>query len=193
MNKGRRLKPAHPTIDVLVSAVAWTRALRSAAALCRKAARAAWAAGAPAAVKRHGATAEVSIVLTTDAAIRKLNAAYRKKDKPTNVLSFPADDAAALGGSVGLILGDVVIAYGTVAREAREARKSLKDHLSHMVVHGVLHLLGYDHETAPDAETMESLETKILSKMRVPDPYRDTDAKSARVSPARPRGVRRKT
>jgi probable rRNA maturation factor len=192
------MKPAHPTIDVLISAAAWTRALPSAAAVCRKAARAAWAGGAPAAVKRHGAAAEVSIALTTDAAIRKLNAAYRKKDKPTNVLSFPADDAAALGGSVGLILGDVVIAYGTVAREAREARKSLKDHLSHMVVHGVLHLLGYDHETAPDAETMESLETKILSKMRVPDPYSATDvkparAKATRTRAARPRGVRRKT
>ncbi len=192
------MKPAQPTIDVLIAAAAWTRALPSVAAVCRKAARAAWASGAPAAVKRHGPAAEVSIALTTDAAIRKLNAAYRKKDKPTNVLSFPADDAAALGGSVGLILGDVVIAYGTVVREAREARKSLKNHLSHMVVHGVLHLLGYDHETAPDAETMESLETKILSKMGVPDPYSDTGEKPARVKAtrtraARPRGVRRKT
>jgi len=189
----RRGQPADPTIDVLISAATWTRALPSAAAVCRKAARAAWAGGAPAAVKRHGRAAEVSIALTTDRAIRKLNALYRNKDKPTNVLSFPANDATALGGSVGLILGDVVIAYGTVVGEAQEAGKSLKDHLSHMVVHGVLHLLGYDHETAPDAETMESLETKILSKMGVPDPYSDTDAKPARASIARPRGVRRKT
>lgn len=186
------MKPAHPTIDVLISAAAWTRALPSAAAACRKAARAAWAGGASTTLKRRAATAELSVVLVTDAAIRKLNAAYRGMDKATNVLSFPSGDgsppAAHLGAPGALILGDVVVAYGTVAREAKESGKSLKDHLSHMVVHGVLHLFGYDHETAPDAETMESLETKILCELGVPDPYSDTD-----VKPAWSRGARRKT
>jgi probable rRNA maturation factor len=182
-------RAAHPTIDVLISAAAWTRALPSAPAVCRKAARAAFAAGAPATLKRRAAKAELSVVLLTDAAIRKLNAGYRKEDKPTNVLSFPAGDTIG-GGPGGLILGDVVIAYGTVAREAREARKSLKDHLSHMVVHGVLHLLGYDHESAPDAETMERLETKILSQLGIEDPYRDTTPAPA---PKAQRGVRRRT
>jgi probable rRNA maturation factor len=186
------MKPAHPTVDVLISAAAWSRALPSAAAVCRKAARAAWAGGAPAALKRRAAATELSVVLATDAAIRKLNATYRGKDKPTNVLSFPAGDGNAPAAHVGapgeVILGDVVVAYGTVAKEANESGKPLKDHLSHMVVHGVLHLLGYDHEAAPDAETMESLETKILSELGVPDPYSDAD-----VKPRRLRGVRRKT
>jgi probable rRNA maturation factor len=185
-------RAAHPTIDVLIQAASWTKALSSAPAVCRRAARAAFSNGAPARLKRKAAAVELSIVLTGDAAIRKLNAAYRKKDKPTNVLSFPAGGARGVGADVdavgGLLLGDVVIAYGTVAREAREARKSLKDHLSHMVVHGVLHLLSYDHETAPDAVTMERLETKILSQLGVTDPYRDTVP-----LPKRPRGARRRT
>ena len=185
-------RAAHPTIDVLVQADAWTRALSSSPAVCRRAARAAFAAGARAGLKRKAAAVELSIVLGSDAAIRKLNAAYRKKDKATNVLSFPVGGAdvpgADVGAAGGVLLGDVVIAYGTVAREAREARKSLKDHLSHMVVHGVLHLLGYDHESAPDAVTMERLETKILSQLGVTDPYRDTVP-----LPRPPRGARRRT
>ena len=185
------MRPAHPTIDVLIPAPAWTRALPSAAAVCRKAARAAWASGAPAALKRRAAATELSVVLSADKAIRALNATYRGQDKPTNVLSFPTTDrrptSVHSGGPDGLILGDVVVAYGTVAREAREFGKSLKNHLSHMVVHGVLHLLGYGHESAVDAETMERLETKILIQLGIPDPYCDTDA-----GPVRPRGVRRK-
>lgn len=163
--------PPPPIVDVLIPAASWKKALPAAAAACKRAARAAWARGASAALKRRGSGAELSIVLTGDAAIRKLNAAYRKKDKPTNVLSFPSGE---------LILGDVVIAYGTVAKEAKAAGKSLKDHLSHMVVHGVLHLLGYDHETASDAKTMERLETKILSHLGIADPYHEPAAPAVR-------------
>lgn len=178
-------RAASPTIDILTAQAAWTRALPSAAAVCRRAARAAWAKGASAKLRQNAASAEMAIVLTSDAAIRKLNAAYRKKDKPTNVLSFPAGDRP-LGGPGGLILGDVVIAYATVVKEAKEGHKSLKDHLSHMVVHGVLHLLGYDHENTPDAVTMERLETKILSELGIADPYREPDEKPA----TKPKGAR---
>ena len=191
------MKPARPTalptVDILVSAPAWTRALPSAARTIRRAAYAAWTSGARPALKRRAHLAEISVALISDAAIRKLNAAYRGKDKPTNVLSFPGegpdDVRGPLGGPGGHILGDVVIAYGTVAKEAKAAGKSLKDHLSHMAVHGVLHLLGYDHEVASDAETMERLETKILSQLGIEDPYRETDpqpsVRTARTKPAR--------
>ncbi len=179
-------KPKPPTTDVLISAAPWKRALPTAAALCRRAAAAAWE-GAPAALKRKTGGGELAVVLTTDAAIRKLNRTWRGKDKPTNVLSFPAAAAGDLRGPGEFILGDVVVAYATVAKEAKEAGKSLKDHLSHMVVHGVLHLLGYDHETTPDAETMESLETKILSRLGVSDPY---SAPAAASGPAKTRGTR---
>jgi probable rRNA maturation factor len=167
-----------PTVDITTAAAAWTRALPSAARVVRKAAHAAWAAGARARDKRraNASTFEISILLTSDVAVRTLNAAYRGIDKPTNVLSFPAGESAA--GDV-VLLGDVVIAYQTVAREAKEARKSLKDHLSHMVVHGVLHLLGYDHEIASDAKKMERLETEILAAFGMSDPYRADGAPAA--------------
>lgn len=183
-------RAVHPTIDVLTSAAAWRRALPSAISVCRNAARAAFAAGAPVRLRRKAGQAELSVVLASDRAIRKLNGAFRKKDKPTNVLSFPAGGAGALTGPESLLLGDVVVAYGTVAKEARDSRKSLKDHLSHMVVHGVLHLLGYDHETVSDALTMERLETKILSQLGVRDPYHEPAPKGASV---RKRGARRQT
>jgi probable rRNA maturation factor len=108
---------------------------------------------------------EVSVVLTDDDAIKTLNAQWRKKDEPTNVLSFPAP---ANGAG---ILGDIVIAYETTAREAAQEQKPLADHLSHLAVHGFLHLLGYDHESDADADVMEQLEREILARLGVPDPY----------------------
>ena len=185
-------RASSPIVDVLIQTSGWTRELASAAMVCRRAARTAWAHGAPTRLKRRAATSELSILLTGDRAIRGLNRTYRGQDKATNVLSFPAGDDTAPGKARArireLILGDVVVAYGTVAREARQAGKSLKDHLSHMVVHGVLHLLGYDHETAPDAETMERLEIKILSQLGVDDPYARLAA-----TPTPVRGARRQT
>ena len=113
----------------------------------------------------------VGVILTDDAEQRRLNRDYRGKDAPTNVLSFPIGDAAPGGGPV--MLGDVVLAFETVAREAGEQNKPLPDHLRHLVVHGVLHLLGFDHETEAEAEVMEAREREILARLGVPDPYRD--------------------
>lgn len=186
--RARRPKPpsARPTIDVSLASKWWARALPRIAAICRRAAETAWHMGADRALRRRSAAAEISIVLTGDAAIRKLNATYRGKDKATNVLSFPTMSWVNPAEPGPLILGDVVVAYATTAREAKDADKSLKDHLSHMVVHGVLHLLGYDHETSSDAKTMERLETKILAALGIADPYR-TQAAPAHKSRRGPR------
>jgi probable rRNA maturation factor len=110
---------------------------------------------------------EISVTFCDDAEIRELNAEWRGKDKPTNVLSFPTPGPL----SARLLLGDVVIAYETVAREAAEQEKSLRDHAAHMVIHGFLHLIGYDHETAAEAEEMEGLERRIASRLGLRDPY----------------------
>ena len=120
-------------------------------------------------------THELTIVLGDDARQQRLNRAYRGIDWPTNVLSFPAWDAAVplpLGAPV--LLGDVVLAFETVVREAQEQDKPFADHLQHLIVHGVLHLLGYDHRVEREAADMERLETDILAGLGVPDPYRDT-------------------
>lgn len=115
------------------------------------------------------ADAALTIQLSTNGRVQKLNAAFRAKDKPTNVLSFPA----------GLedYLGDIAIAYGVTAREAKEAKKTLLDHTTHLTVHGVLHLLGYDHETERQARVMESMEVRILKTMKIADPYELPDPK----------------
>jgi probable rRNA maturation factor len=116
--------------------------------------------------------AELSVVLTDDAAIRILNRDHRGKDKPTNVLSFPGfapdEDPTPL-------LGDIVVAFETVAREAGEEGKPIADHFSHLIVHGMLHLFGYDHETEADAEIMEEEERRILASLGIADPYAESD------------------
>jgi probable rRNA maturation factor len=121
----------------------------------------------------HVRGAELSVVLTDDASIRAINAQWRHKDEPTNVLSFPAPPA--LPGAPRL-LGDIVIAHETTAREAKAEGKPFSDHLGHLAVHGFLHLLGYDHESDADAEVMERLEREILAKLGVPDPYAARDS-----------------
>ena len=114
-----------------------------------------------------GATgAAVTILLTSDRHLRALNLAFRDKDGATNVLSFPSVRGAKS------YLGDVAIAYGVTAKEARSTGKNLIDHATHLAVHGVLHLLGFDHATARQAKIMESLETRILKVLNVTDPYR---------------------
>ncbi|MER9891203.1 rRNA maturation RNase YbeY [Mesorhizobium sp. M0119] len=113
---------------------------------------------------------ELSIVFSDDAHIRTLNAGWRGKDKPTNVLSFPAFPFAR-GGPLPQMLGDIVLAAETVVREAALEDKPVEDHISHLVIHGLLHLLGYDHETDAEAELMEATERAALARLAIPDPY----------------------
>ncbi|MEW9806227.1 rRNA maturation RNase YbeY [Mesorhizobium sp. ZMM04-5] len=113
---------------------------------------------------------EVSVVFSDDAQVRSLNAGWRGKDKPTNVLSFPAFPAVP-GADVPPMLGDIVLAAETVAREAEVEGKPLEHHISHLVVHGLLHLLGHDHEDDDEAERMEALERAALARLAIPDPY----------------------
>lgn len=117
--------------------------------------------------------AMATVALSSDAAVRELNRQWRNMDKPTNVLSFPA--GAGPAGHGPRFLGDIVLAAETVAREAGELGKPVADHVQHLVVHGVLHLAGYDHEVADDAEVMEALEREILANLGVADPYADSD------------------
>jgi len=113
---------------------------------------------------------ELSLVFTDDASIKELNNDWRDKDKPTNVLSFPAFGLSP-GQKPGPMLGDIVIARGTVEREAVEEAKPFDHHLTHLIVHGFLHLLGYDHISNAEAEEMEGLERKILARLAIADPY----------------------
>jgi probable rRNA maturation factor len=118
--------------------------------------------------------AVLSLVLTNDAHIRELNRNFRGKDKPTNVLSFPLDDAAeAETQGRPQELGDVILALETIAQESVNQNKSLKHHSAHLIVHGILHIFGYDHDAADAAEAMESLEREILARLGIPDPYGD--------------------
>lgn len=117
---------------------------------------------------------ELSLVFTDDASIREINAEWRGQDKPTNVLSFPAFPLAP-GGMPGPMLGDIIIARETVEREAVELEKSVDEHLTHLLVHGLLHLFGYDHMNDAEAEVMEGLETRILAGLGLSDPYAGQD------------------
>jgi probable rRNA maturation factor len=123
-----------------------------------------------AAASRVPGDGEVSVLLSDDETVRVLNRQWRGLDKPTNVLSFPA--AAPTSDGVPPLLGDIAIAYETLAREASEEGKPVLHHLAHLVVHGYLHLMGYDHQSESEAEAMESLERDILLGLRIPDPYR---------------------
>jgi probable rRNA maturation factor len=121
--------------------------------------------------------AELAVMLTDDAGIRALNGNWRGIDKPTNVLSFPALQPTRLGGAddAPRMLGDIAIAYETTRKEADDEHKPFDHHLSHLAVHGFLHLIGYDHENDDDAEAMESLEREILAQLGIPDPYADRE------------------
>ncbi|MBX3577226.1 MAG: rRNA maturation RNase YbeY [Rhizobiaceae bacterium] len=159
-------RPGKPeiTIDVSVRAGHWP----SAAAL-KRLARQAVDAGAAVAGPLAGAT-ELSVVFSGDAEVKVLNAGWRGKDKPTNVLSFPAS-AYRRGTELPPLLGDIVLASETVRREAVLEGKPLEHHLTHLLVHGFLHLLGYDHETEAEAVEMETLERRALDALAIPDPY----------------------
>jgi probable rRNA maturation factor len=127
-----------------------------------------------AALKEAGARArqpvELSLLFTDDARIRLLNAEWRGKDKPTNVLSFPAFPVA-VGAELPPMLGDIVLAAETVRSEAGLEGKPLVNHIAHLVVHGLLHLIGHDHEADAEADVMEGLERRVLARLAIPDPY----------------------
>lgn len=144
--------PRQPEISIQIHCARWKTRLRPYVRPFREACAAALS----------GHPGEVTLLLADDAFMRRLNHTYRGKDKPTNVLSFEGE---------GEHLGDIVLAFETIEREAREQQKSFHDHAVHLTVHGVLHLLGHDHENEKDAEAMERLEIKILKKLGISNPY----------------------
>ncbi len=153
-------------IGITIRHTAWRTALPEARRVTRKAALAALA------ITPEPQAGELAIVLADDALVRALNKDYRGVDKATNVLAFLyADSESAPTPDVGDALGDVVIALETTLSEAQTAGQSLPDHLSHLVIHGVLHLLGYDHANDREAETMEDLEIQALAGIGVTNPY----------------------
>jgi probable rRNA maturation factor len=150
-----------PSIDIQIQSPLW-----DAQPLAAQTVRDAIAA---AAATLSTANNEVSILLTDDKAIRLLNREWRGIDKPTNVLSFPA---AATKASVRMpLFGDIVIAYETLKRECDDEDRIFLHHLAHLTVHGFLHLIGYDHQVEAQAEEMEGLESKIMTRLQMPDPY----------------------
>ena len=150
----RATKKPRASVSVVVLDAAWTRALPGVERLVRRAARAAIG----------SAMKSLTVALADDKRVRVLNKRDRGKDKPTNVLSYPSGERA--------FLGDVVLARQTVWREAKAQKKTVADHLAHLVLHGTLHLLGHDHETGQaDAERMEALERRILERLGIADPY----------------------
>jgi len=149
-----------PAIALVVEAPEWRKSTTGLLPQLRRAARLAWVHGVGKSPTRNRFT----ILLTDDVKLKSLNLEFRGKDKPTNVLSFPAQ-------GTGAYLGDVAVAFGVTEREAMDAGKSFAAHATHLVVHGVLHLLGYDHERAREARIMEPLEIEILAELRIANPY----------------------
>ena len=117
--------------------------------------------------------AEVSLVLADDDFVHVLNRDYRGKDKPTNVLSFENPDKPPKGQP--WMAGDIIVAYQTVLKEAKAQNKTFEAHLAHLLIHGTLHLQGYDHLNIKQAQKMEKLETKIMASLGYPDPYKDVE------------------
>lgn len=170
-NFGPMASLALPITEVLVVADCWQAEPGAEAVIQRAIAVAAEMADA------DTGAAELAVMLTDDAGIRTLNNNWRGIDKPTNVLSFPALQPTGAGApdDAPRMLGDIAIAFETTRREADDEQKPFDHHLSHLAVHGFLHLIGYDHENDDDAEAMESLETGILAQLGIPDPYADRE------------------
>jgi probable rRNA maturation factor len=170
-NSGPMAPFAFPITEVLVVAGCWQTEPDAEAVIDRAIATAAEI------VNADLGEAELAVMLTDDSGIRTLNSNWRGIDKPTNVLSFPALPPTGAGGpdDAPRMLGDIAIAYETTRREADDEQKPFDHHLSHLAVHGFLHLIGYDHETDNDAEAMETLEAEILAQLGIPDPYADRE------------------
>ena len=170
-NSGTMARFALPVTEVLIVADGWQAEPDAEAVIQRAIATAADI------VDADTGEAELAVMLTDDAGIRTLNQNWRAIDKPTNVLSFPAlPPTGPTGpGDPPRMLGDIAIAYETVRKEACDEQKPFDHHLSHLAVHGFLHLIGYDHENDADAEAMEALETEILAELGIPNPHADRD------------------
>ena len=169
------------TVALTIDAPAWRRHLADPEGVCRRA-FAATLQRVP--TPPWLARAEFGVLLADDATVRRLNAAHRGQDRATNVLSFPTfeqilEEAADHLPPGPVPLGDVVLALETVRAEAAAERKPLLDHVSHLLVHGCLHLLGYDHQTGADAARMEGLERAILAQLGIADPYADAPERRA--------------
>lgn len=183
LNASKPTSPQHTLhIEITLEDESWSAALADYHDLCEKALHYVLAHPQIAPLFEENKTPiEISVTLTDDAGIQALNREYRGKDKPTNVLSFPQiEDWSAEASAMQernalpvLILGDIVVARETLLREVTEQNKSLKDHFTHMLVHSVLHLLGYDHEVEGEAEAMESLEIDILRGFGIKNPYQN--------------------
>lgn len=152
-------------VSIEVEDESWS-ALAKLEELARQAVTAALAEAAPDAKR-----CEVALLFTDDAAIAGINNEWRGKNTPTNVLSFPAPDGMPVPDGEPRPLGDIALAFGVIAREAAEQGKTLRDHTVHLIVHGTLHLIGYDHESEGEAEEMEQLETGILKGLGISNPY----------------------
>jgi probable rRNA maturation factor len=163
MTPALKRREAAPLVDIQIASPLW-----DAQPLAEQTVRDAIAAAAAALSTEDG---EVSVVLTDDETIRTLTREWRKIDKPTNVLSFPAP--ANAGGEK--MYGDIVVAYETLVRECHDEDRVFLHHLAHLTVHGFLHLFGYDHQTDSDADAMEALESKIMIALKLPDPYLGRD------------------
>ena len=175
-NSGAMAQFALPITEVLVVADCWQTEPDAEAVIHRAVATAAEI------VNAGPGEAELAVMLTDDAGIRTLNSNWRGIDKPTNVLSFPALQPTGPSGpdDAPRMLGDIAIAYETTRKEADDEQKPFDHHLSHLAVHGFLHLIGYDHEKDDDAEAMEALEREILSQLGIPDPYADPNPRADR-------------
>ena len=161
MTPARKRHEGALPIDIQIASMLWNGQPSA-----EQTVRDAIAAAAAALPKTSG---EVSVVLTDDAAIRALNRDWRGIDKSTNVLSFPASKTKAGDGNA--MLGDIVIAYETLVQQCDDENRAFLHHLSHLTVHGFLHLIGYDHQNDAEADEMEGLETKIMASLKMPDPY----------------------
>jgi probable rRNA maturation factor len=165
-------EPRIGTVAVTIEANGWMQALIDPATLAERAAEATLRAACP-----DLAAADISVLLADDEVLRSLNREWRGRDLPTNVLSFPAmatrpgETPLAEFAGVPLLLGDIALGFETCTAEAARDGRALSDHLAHLVVHGVLHLLGYDHEDDAAAATMEGLEIRILAGLGIGDPY----------------------
>ncbi|MBR1778358.1 MAG: rRNA maturation RNase YbeY [Alphaproteobacteria bacterium] len=160
-------------IDLRIENGQWKDALPDIGKLVKQAASAAWKQGNAGALKIDVKQAEASVLLTDDQAVHRLNKKYRGVDKPTNVLSFAALDDENEPIVDPMLLGDIVVAFETTKREAEEQGRSFADHLFHLIVHGMLHLIGYDHIEEAEAAEMETLEIKILADKGIGNPYDD--------------------